>query len=133
MGRLGRRVTRDQLVRTHNRHPDCELSDPVVDSAARATGSQRGHGRAVGPGDWPVVASLLHHDGVCSVMPKGAFPPGILLIGHGYGHERTTDIETDVVAFLQDWLSSSHADNARQSLAGENGVRCAVLVASMDG
>ena len=66
-------------------------------------------------------------------MPKGAFPPGILLIGHGYGHERTTDIETDVVAFLQDWLSSSHADNARQSLAGENGVRCAVLVASMDG
>jgi hypothetical protein len=84
------------------------------------------------PEIWPFVASLLH-GGWCSVIPKSPYPPGILLIGPGYGYERTTDIETDVVAPLQDWLSSKYADNVRQSLGGENGVRCAVLVASMDG
>jgi hypothetical protein len=66
-------------------------------------------------------------------MPKGPFPPGIFVIGHGYGHARTTDPETDVVAFLQHWITSSHAENARQSLAGESGVRCVVLVARTDG
>jgi hypothetical protein len=85
------------------------------------------------PEIWPAIASLIHYDGACSVIAKGPYPPGILMIGHGYGHARTTDLEADVVAFLQDWITSSHADNARQSLAGENGFRCVVLVASMDG
>jgi hypothetical protein len=38
-----------------------------------------------------------------------------------------------VVAFLQRWLNSPQADNARQSLAGEAALRCVALVASMEG
>src|SRR6478609_9595294 len=36
-------------------------------------------------------------------------------------------------AFLQHWLDSPQADNARQSLAGEAALRCVALVASMEG
>jgi hypothetical protein len=42
-------------------------------------------------------------------------------------------LEDDVVAFLQHWIDSPQADNARQSLAGEAALRCVALVASMEG
>jgi hypothetical protein len=82
---------------------------------------------------WPRIAQHIHHDGWCSVIPGGAFAPGIFFADHGYGQERTTYLEDDVVAFLQHWLDSPQADNARQSLAGEAALRCVALVASMEG
>jgi hypothetical protein len=82
---------------------------------------------------WPRIAQLIHHDGWCSVIPGEAFAPGIFFAGHGYGQARTTYLEDDVVAFLQHWLDSPQADNARQSLAGEAALRCVALVASMEG
>ena len=38
-------------------------------------------------------------------------------LGHGHGHSRTTYLEHDVVRFLQAWLDSKYATNARKSLA----------------
>lgn len=38
-----------------------------------------------------------------------------------------------VTAFLQDWLDSDQATNARQSLAGRAGIQVLVLMASPDG
>jgi hypothetical protein len=84
------------------------------------------------PAVWPFVSSILH-GGHCSVMPRGTFAPGIFFLGYGYEHARTTYVEADVVGFVQAWLDSSYAENLRHSLAGERGVRAAVLVASTDG
>lgn len=81
---------------------------------------------------WPMVASLIN-SGECSVVPHSPWGPGVVVVGHGYGLERTTYLEYDVVAFLQDWLDSSDAENLRRSLKDETGVRCGVLVASFQG
>lgn len=81
------------------------------------------------------VASLTGQLSSCSVMPEAPWPgPGIVVFGYGHGHSRTTNLESDVVAFLQEWLSSSASENAKQSLANEGERhRVVVLVASPDG
>ncbi len=72
--------------------------------------------------------------GSCCVYPAGGpYPPGIFMIGHSYGYERTTDPERDVVALVQEWLDSQKADNLKRSLRNANAVRIAALVASPDG
>jgi hypothetical protein len=58
--------------------------------------------------------------------------PGIFFSA-SHGHSRTTYLEDDVVAFLQQWLDSKYAVNARKSLAAESAVRVLVLAPSMDG
>jgi hypothetical protein len=55
------------------------------------------------------------------------------MIGHAYGYDRTTDPERDVVALVQEWLDSQHADNLKRSLRNAKKMRVAALVASMDG
>lgn len=81
---------------------------------------------------WPIVAAITD-SGMCSVVPNSPWGPGVVLIGHGYGLERTIRLEYDVVAFLQQWLDSSEAENLRRSLEREARVRCGVLVASFQG
>ncbi|MBX9918754.1 hypothetical protein OS122_26225 [Mycolicibacterium mucogenicum] len=72
--------------------------------------------------------------GSCCVYPAGGpYPPGILMIGHAYGHDRTTDPERDVVALVQEWLDSQQSENVKRSLGNANTVRVAAFVASMDG
>jgi len=67
-------------------------------------------------------------------MPEGPYPPGILILGYAWGHSRTTDPERDVVGFIQAWLLSPQAENAKLSLHHERDVRrVLVLVASMEG
>lgn len=86
---------------------------------------------------WLRVRELLHHDGDLTVAPPesaGAFDPGLAFLGSLSGQARTTEVEDDVVGFLQAWFSSGSSANARQSLAPEAPlVRCLVLVASMEG
>jgi hypothetical protein len=82
---------------------------------------------------WPQFAKTLGFYGHCSVMPSGPFPPGIVFIGPAHETSRTTYLEHDVVAFLQQWLNSEHSDNARKSLADRPGRRVLTLVASFDG
>lgn len=48
---------------------------------------------------WPQIAKILHFDSHCSVMPPGGpYAPGILFLGYGQGHSRTTYLDYDVVA-----------------------------------
>jgi hypothetical protein len=62
-----------------------------------------------------------------------ALAPGILLSGSIGEQSRTTGLDYDVTAFLQDWLDSNEATNARQSLAARVAVHVLVLIASPDG
>lgn len=77
--------------------------------------------------------SLIGFGSCCVYPPGGPYPPGIFMIGHAYGYDRTTDPERDVVALVQKWLDSQHAENLKLSLRSANKMRVAVLVASMDG
>lgn len=79
------------------------------------------------------AVSLIGFGSCCVYPPGGPYPPGILMIGHASGYRRTTDPERDVVALLQEWLDSRHADNLKRSLMNADAVRVAALVASTDG
>lgn len=75
----------------------------------------------------------LTHSWTCSAVPNSQrLGPGIL-ISESHGGSRSTDIETDVVWFIADWLASDHAENLRDSFRAETGQRVAVLVADRDG
>jgi hypothetical protein len=64
------------------------------------------------------------------VSPNGT--PGIMF-STAVGTRRTTNIDLDVVEFLQDWLDSPESTNLRESLAGEPLWRVAVLIADSGG
>ena len=81
---------------------------------------------------WPHMKRLLGFQGHCSVIPVAGMEPGIFFSA-SYGHSRTTYLEDDVVGFLQQWLDSKHAVNARKSLAAEKGIRVVVLVPNING
>jgi hypothetical protein len=76
---------------------------------------------------------LIGFGSCCVYPPGGPYSPGIFMIGHAYGYERTTDPERDVVALVQKWLDSEYADNLKRSLRNADKVSVAALVASMDG
>jgi hypothetical protein len=111
-------------------------ADSIVESLAPLLKEVEAHGFTDAFADheiWPRIAKILHFHSHCSVMPPGLYAPGIWFLGHGHGHSRTTYIEYDVVRFLQAWLDSKFATNARKSLAGQPGTRVLALAASMDG
>lgn len=89
------------------------------------------------PHIWPRVRELLPHDTQLLAIPTHVpqpFAPGLVLIGDGYWQERAAEIDWDVAEFLQRWLHSEHASNARDSLASEHGrKRCVILIAELDG
>ncbi|MCA9834766.1 MAG: hypothetical protein KC435_12515 [Thermomicrobiales bacterium] len=60
------------------------------------------------------------------------FGPGVLL-NEAYGGVRSTDLDIDVAAFLNEWLSSERSSNARESLRAETGWRIVALVADSIG
>jgi hypothetical protein len=60
------------------------------------------------------------------------FGPGVLL-NDAYGGVRSTDLDIDVVSFLNEWLSSERSSNARESLRYQTGWRIAALVADSSG
>jgi hypothetical protein len=68
-----------------------------------------------------------------AVQPDTSLAPGILFSGSISEQSRTTELDYDVTAFLQDWLDSGKATNAQESLAGRAGVHVLVLMASPDG
>lgn len=74
----------------------------------------------------------LTHSSTCSAVPNSPAGPGII-ISESHGSARSTDIETDVVAFLASWLASDYSKNLRASLGAEGGQRVAALVADSYG
>ncbi|WP_156035725.1 hypothetical protein [Mycobacterium sp. TKK-01-0059] len=83
--------------------------------------------------NWPRFAKMAGFYGHCTVLPDTGMQPGILFTGTMSEQPRTTHLDHDVAAFLQDWLDSEQSDNARRSLAGRAGVHVLALVASLDG
>jgi hypothetical protein len=82
---------------------------------------------------WPRIAKTCGFYCDYAVLQDTALEPGILFTWTTSGQPRTTYLEYDVVAFLQDWLDSDQASNARQSLAGRDGLHVLTLMASRDG
>ncbi|MGC4960048.1 hypothetical protein [Gordonia sp. DT101] len=64
----------------------------------------------------------------CRAVPNSPRGPGII-ISESHGGKRSTNIEVDVVEFLNQWLASEHAENLCASLGGEPGLRVGALVA----
>lgn len=81
---------------------------------------------------WSHMRTILGFQGHCSVIPGIDMKPGIFF-STSHGHSRTTYLEHDVVGFLEQWLHSRYAANARKSLAPERRKRVVVLVPTMDG
>ena len=78
------------------------------------------------------LSYVIGDHGMCYVAPPGGpYSPGILIDGHGWGWERTTDLEDDVVVPVQKWLESGRADNLKESLRNRrssDALRIAALV-----
>ncbi|NHE67814.1 hypothetical protein G9U53_26280 [Rhodococcus sp. D-46] len=89
-----------------------------------------GNGETDGGRD-PAIRQLTH-SWVCSTVPNSPLGPGIITTD-SHGTTRTTDLETDVVHFLSEWLNSDLAANLRSSLRTESGRRIAALIADSDG
>ncbi|MBE5477837.1 hypothetical protein E3G68_005170 [Mycobacteroides abscessus] len=83
--------------------------------------------------NWPRFAKMVGFYGHCFALAGTELQPGILFTGTMSEQPRTTDIDDDVTAFLQDWLDSTQSENARQSLSGRPGTHVLALVASLDG
>lgn len=110
-------------------------ADTLIDSLAPLLKDLEARGVTDAFGDdrvWPHMKRLLGFQGHCSVIPVAGMEPGIFFSA-SHGHSRTTYLEDDVVGFLQQWLDSKHAVNARKSLAAEKGIRVVVLVPNIDG
>lgn len=98
---------------------------------------RRSSAASADPHIWTRVRELLPHDTQLLAIPTQVphpFAPGLVLNGDIHWQERTAEIDWDVAEFLQHWLHSEHASNARDSLAAEKGLkRCVILIAELDG
>lgn len=120
-GSSGGRVPKVKKVRAELGSLLVELEAHEIDDA-RLAGLDLQHriGRLLGGGE-------------CSVLQDpGAFPPGVVLAGHLYGHSRAIDLDQAVRDPLQHWLDTE-SKNLRDSLSQEDGRRVAVLVVANSG
>ncbi|WP_141214735.1 MULTISPECIES: hypothetical protein [unclassified Rhodococcus (in: high G+C Gram-positive bacteria)] len=109
------------------------LKSLVADLTAELERLERNHQteREINAGHDLAIRQLTH-SWVCSSVPDSPFDPGIIFTD-SHGTSRTTDLETDVVHFLGQWLDSDLAANLRASLAAEPWRGIAVLIADSNG
>lgn len=121
---------------TYDGNPQTPRVKPLIDSLTQFIGELESRGTTDAFADhdnWPRFAKMAGFYGHCAVLPDTGMQPGILFAGTVSEQPRTTYLDDDVTAFLQDWLDSEQSDNARRSLTGRAGVRVLALVASLDG